>query len=245
MKTWPLVALALLISGAATADAREAFNVNIGADVAPVDVFARKQETGRPAVIILSGSRGFEPLAYDEIAASLVDTGLDVYLAHLLSQDDLKSIHAAKDSRARIAHYEKRRHDWLARLAGVVHHIRHQEHHAKTGLLGISLGAETAAIAISEGLSVDAAVLVAGVPSANIRFSKQTPPLHLMCGTADNVYPLPKAQRFVTLAKGAGALASINLYKGARHDFFLKPDSLDARNAYTDAGRFLMEKLGH
>ncbi len=66
-----------------------------------------------------------------------------------------------------------------------------------------------------------------------------------MWGTADNVYPLPKAQRFVTLAKDAGAIASINLYEGARHDFFLKPDSVDARNAYTDAGRFLMEKLGH
>lgn len=59
MKTWPLVALALPISCAAKADAREAFNVSIGADVVPVDGFARKQETGRPAVIILSGSRGF------------------------------------------------------------------------------------------------------------------------------------------------------------------------------------------
>ncbi len=100
MKIWPLVALALLISGAAKADARETFNLNIGADAVPVDVFARKQETGRPAVIILSGSRGFAPLAYDKIAASLVDAGIDVYLAHLLSRDDLKSIHAAKDSRA-------------------------------------------------------------------------------------------------------------------------------------------------
>ncbi|WP_284758973.1 dienelactone hydrolase family protein [Agrobacterium sp. fls2-241-TYG-188a] len=146
-----------------------------------MDAFARKQETGRPAVIILSGSRGFKPLAYDEIAASLVDAGLDVYLAHLLSQDDLKSIQAAKDSRARIAYYEKRRRDWLARLAGVVHHIRHQEHHAKTGLLGISLGAETAAIAISEGLSVDAAVLVAGVPSATIRSRSRHRPC-ISCG---------------------------------------------------------------
>jgi len=59
MEIWPLVALAFLIFGAAKANARVAFNVNIGADIVPVDVFARKQETGRPAVIILSGSRGF------------------------------------------------------------------------------------------------------------------------------------------------------------------------------------------
>lgn len=236
-------AIALLSSMVNSVDARDTVSVHTGIDTFEVDVFRQRQEAGRPALIILGGSKGLGAPAYDEIGASFMAAGFNVYLPHLLSPEDLAAIASAKDAGSRIAYYRDQRQHLLAKLRTLAAMLQSQGYKGKTALLGISLGAETAAIAVSEGLSVNAAVLVSGVPSASSDFSQSTTPLHLLWGSDDAVYSLSKAKKFMQLAKQAGGTATLTVYEGAPHDFFLRPGTEQARKAYADAIRFLMSQL--
>lgn len=241
-----LFATFLLMAGIVTSvEARQTIAVHTGVDTFRVDVFRQRQEAGRPALIVLSGSKGLDAAAYDEIGAKFMAAGFDVYLPHLLSQEDLTSIASAKDSQSRIEYYNEHRRRWLGNLRAFVAMLHSQGYKGNTGLLGISLGAETAALATSDGLPVDAAVLVAGVPSAQNDFKSSETPLHLIWGSVDSVYPLSKAQEFEQLVEKAGGTATMTVFEGASHDFFLEPASDNALKAYDDAIEFLKSHLSN
>ena len=154
-----LALTALLASSAAVA--RDAFD--LPSSPLKVEHFGQAEAKGRAAIIILSGSRGFGFPAYDHIGNRFKDAGFDVFLPHLLTQQDLKEIEAAGTARSRIAYYSERRGDWLVQLNALIAHLRTKGYTDKIGILGISLGAETAAMAITRGVDIDAVVLVDGL----------------------------------------------------------------------------------
>ncbi|MBN7808714.1 dienelactone hydrolase family protein [Agrobacterium rosae] len=239
-----LPCLALTILMTTSANARDTINVHTVISEFQVERFAKREEEGRPAVIVLSGSKGFGSPAYDKIGQTFMEAGLDVYLAHLLSPKDLNSIATAGDSKARIEYYDERRRTWNAELSQLVSMLRSQGYTGRIGVLGISLGAETAAIAVSQNVSADAVVLVDGVPAANQTLSSgKTTPFHLIWGSDDRVYPVSSAHRFIENMKNAGNDATISVFPGGEHDFFLKPDTPLARNAYNDVINFMRSKL--
>jgi len=61
-----------------------------------------------PAVLILSGSRGFGASVCDEIGLTFRRAGLNAYLVHVLSPADLDAIATASSTGARIAYYAQR-----------------------------------------------------------------------------------------------------------------------------------------
>ncbi len=244
MKRVTFIILLMVISATGSlAHARETVTVHTGMDRFKADVFAKRQESGRPAVIVLSGSRGTRSPAYDEIGNAFMTAGFDVYLPHLLSEHDLQFIASAEDARSRIEYYNERRRYWVGNLKAFVSMLHSQGYKGKTGILGISLGAQTAAIAVSEGLSADAAVLVDGA-SPNSEFLRQNPPqFHLIWGGADRIYPVSTGRHFAEVIKKAGGTATMTVFEGAPHDFFLKSETVQAREAYRVAIEFLMSKL--
>lgn len=237
-----IVCLALATMLATSAVARDAFDLPPSS--LKVEHFGQAEAKDRAAIIILSGSRGFGSPAYDYIGNLFKDAGFDVFLPHLLTQQDLKKIAAAGSARSRIAFYSERRGDWLVQLNALIAYLRTKGYTDKIGILGISLGAETASMAITSGVNVDAVVLVDGL--SQHRLSKAPLPnfpVHLIWGSADNVYPLSFARRFVTDLKSAGSAASLTVFDGAPHDFFLKSAGPQAQKAYGDAIGFFEKTL--
>lgn len=237
-----IVWLALATMLATSAVARDAFD--LPSSPLKVEHFGQAEAKDRAAIIILSGSRGFGSPAYDHIGNRFRDAGFEVFLPHLLTPQDLKQIAAAGTARSRIAYYSERRGDWLVQLDALIAYLRTKGHTDKIGILGISLGAETAAMAITRGVNLDAVVLVDGLSQHRL---SQAPlpnfPVHLIWGSADKVYPLSTAQRFAADLKSAGGAVSLTAFDGAPHDFFLKYGSVQAQKAYGDAIGFFEKTL--
>ena len=133
-----------------------------------VERFGNCSEAICPAVLILSGSRGFGASAYDEIGQEFPATGLNAHLVHVLTQADLDVIAKADGARARISFYAERREDWMAGAGSVAAYLEGRPRHGgKVGVLGISLGAQIAAAASSGQTNIDALVLsMAASPTA-------------------------------------------------------------------------------
>lgn len=234
--------------GHAEAASRQQFSVQTPAGAVVVEHFAQDANTQRPAVIILSGSRGFTSPAYDEIGQVFGAAGLDAYLVHLLSPADLKAIANAGNASARIRYYAKRLPDWLASMQAVIADLGARPRHAgKVGVLGISLGAQTAAaVAASTGRSnIGALVLVdGGFPNDSPPPQHALPPLQLIWGSADRVFPLSTGQKLLQTAQTLGGTASLEVYPGGAHDFFLLPGNAEAQAARQSAAAFLARQLG-
>ncbi|CAH1657899.1 hypothetical protein [Chelatococcus asaccharovorans] len=73
-----------------------------------VENFGNCENATCPAVVILSGSMGSRALVYDEIGRKFRAAGLNAYLVHVLSADDLDAIGTASNAQARIAYYARR-----------------------------------------------------------------------------------------------------------------------------------------
>ncbi|OBZ95494.1 dienelactone hydrolase [Pararhizobium polonicum] len=199
----------------------------------------------RPAVMILSGSKGFGAPAYEEIGRTFRAAGLDTYLVHVLSPADLKSIAGAGNARGRIQYYAKRMPDWIATVRAVVTYLNGQPRHAgRVGVLGISLGAQIAAAASIDRADIGALLLVdGGFPNDEPQRVRSLPPLSLIWGGADTIFPPSIGRKLQTLALGLGGPASLDIYEGAAHDFFLNLAARQARMAHTRAADFFVSQL--
>lgn len=196
MPLFTIIIAALIVALWATeADARSArqqFSVPTARGAVLVESLGECANRTCPAVLLLSGSRGFGSPVYDEIGERLRAAGLKPYLVHILSARDLDAIARAGGARARIAYYAQRFPDWISAVQSVAASLKAQPlHGGRLGLLGVSLGAQITA-AVSAGPSpVDALVLVdGGLPPGSSQPVKSWPPLLLIWGSADQTFPL-------------------------------------------------------
>lgn len=151
MRITPSLTLALAICSSATAAKAQALRDHLTVPTSNggtlVESFGTCAEPSCPMVLILSGSKGFGAPAYEELGQTFRKAGLNVYLVHLLSADDLNAIASASGATARIAYYARRLPDWVSSVREVASYFAAQPHSGRIGVLGISLGAQTASVA--------------------------------------------------------------------------------------------------
>lgn len=117
-------------------------------------------------------------------------------------------------------------------------------HGGRVGILGISLGAEIASSASVGTTDVDALVLVdGGFPNGYSHIIDALPPLHLIWGSADRTFPLSIGQELQRKAQQLGTPASLDIFEGGSHDFFLRSGTRSADEAQQSAAEFLSSTL--
>ncbi|WP_027998613.1 dienelactone hydrolase family protein [Sinorhizobium arboris] len=240
-----MFALLFALFECAHATARQRIAIPASTGHILVERFASGRTGSRPAVLILSGSRGFGAASYDEIGQTFSTAGLDTYLVHVLSSADLESIESAGNASARVRYYAKRLPDWTSAVHDVISYLKAQpQYTGKVGVLGISLGAQIAAAASVETREIGALVLVDGAfPSGYPQPVRPLPPLLLIWGSADRTFPLSVGQELRRKAQALGGAASLDTYEGAAHDFFLKSGARQAQSAHRSAADFLTLQL--
>ena len=151
---------------------------------------------------------------------------------------------AAGGEPARLAYYARHWSDWISAVQGVVAYFKAQpQNGGKVGLLGISLGAQIAAASSTGRSDIDGLVLVdGGFPDGFAKPVRSLPPLLLIWGGADRIFPLPIGQALQQRAQRLGASATLDVYAGGAHGFFLKAASPDAA-AHRSAAEFLRARL--
>ncbi|MBB4006852.1 dienelactone hydrolase family protein [Allorhizobium taibaishanense] len=232
-------------SGRSAEPLRRPIHISIaGADVLVERLSPCKQKACR-SVLILSGSKGVAAPTYDDIGRSFAAVGLQAYLVHYLSADDLDAIAKAGSAQARKAFYARRLQSWIAAVQGAAEFLERQgPDHGKVGLLGISLGAEVASRVAADRYSSAALVLVDGSsPEKDRTGSGPFPPLLLIWGSADKTFPLVIARDLQQRTVKAGGTAALDVYAGGEHDFFLKSGTRNAIAARKSAADFLMSHL--
>ena len=236
--------LASLFFGNAQAAGRQQFSVATPNGDVLIESFASGTGKSRPAVVILSGSRGFTSPVYDELGQHFGAAGLDTYLVHVLSPADLGAIASAGNARARIDYYEERLSDWTTAVRGVVSYLNSQPRYAgKVGVLGISLGAQIAATASANRTDIGALVLVDGAfPNGYSQPVRSLPPLHLVWGGADRIFSVSTGRELRQVAQDLGGSASLDVYEGGAHDFFLK-SGRQATSAHQGVSNFFASQL--
>lgn len=249
MRLFNIIITALAISlSPAVANAqssRQQFNVPTDNGRILVESFGSCANAICPAVLILSGSRGFGSSVYDEIGQTFRAAGLNVYLVHVLSVVDLDTIATAGSARARIAYYAGRLPDWTSAVQSVAAHLERQSlHGGKVGVLGISLGAQIASAASVRRADIDALVLVdGGFPNGYSQPVRSLPPLHLIWGSADKTFPLSIGRALHRAAQQLGGPVTLDVYEGGAHDFFLRSGTRYASAAHQSAADFLVRYL--
>ena len=209
-----------------------------------VESFGTCVEPTCPVVLILSGSKGFGASAYDELGQTFRKAGLSAYLVHILSADDLNAIASASGATARIAYYTRRLPDWVLSVREVASYLAAQPHSGRVGVLGISLGAQTASAALVSQSDINALVLVdGGFPNNFAQPVRSLPPLLLIWGNADKIFPLSVGRKLKQTAERLGGFVSLDVYQGGSHDFFLKAATQSARDAHQSAAKFLKARL--
>ncbi|WP_244563998.1 dienelactone hydrolase family protein [Ensifer aridi] len=229
----------------AHAASSQQFTVPTPAGRVLVESFGNCANATCPAVVILSGSKGFGAPVYDEIGQTLRAAGLNAYLVHVLSAADLDAIATAGNARARIAYYAQRLPDWTSAIQGVSAYLESQPHHGgKVGILGISLGAQIASAASAGRSDIDALVLVdGGFPNGYSQPVRSLPPLLLIWGSADRTFPLSIGRELQRTAQQLGGLVTLDVYEGGAHDFFLRSGTRNTGAAHQSAADFLMSHL--
>lgn len=227
--------------GVAEASSRHQFTITTRGGPILIESFGGCAKARCPAVVILSGSRGFAAPAYDEIGGRFQAAGLSAYLVHVLSKDDLDAIRMAGSVQTRLAYYARRMPDWTSSVLSVVTQLREQPRHGgKLGVMGISLGAQIASAASAGRSDIDALVLVdGGFPSGYSQSVHSFPPLHLIWGSADRTFPLSIGRALHLKAQQLGGYATLDVYDGETHDFFLKSDGRNVAAAHRSAADFL------
>ncbi|NTJ35850.1 alpha/beta hydrolase [Agrobacterium rhizogenes] len=232
------------VFGHAHAASRQQFTVPTDSGGVLVEGFEDCANAICPAVMILSGSKGFGAAVYDEIGHTFRAAGLNAYLVHVLSAADLDAIATASGARARIAYYAQRLPDWISAVQGVAAQLEGQPRHGgKIGILGISLGAQIASAASVGRADVDALVLIdGGFPNGYSKPIRSLPPLHLIWGSADQTFPLSIGRELQRTAQQLGGSVTLDVYQGGAHDFFLR-SGRNAVAAHQNAADFLATYL--
>ncbi|MGK9287128.1 dienelactone hydrolase family protein [Sinorhizobium meliloti] len=240
------LAIALFATGADARSSRQRFVVPTGSGGGVlVESFGDCASAICPAVLILSGSKGFGAPVYSEIGQKIRATGLNAYLVHVLSPADVDAIATADSARARIAYYAERLPDWTSSVQRVISHLERQPRHGgKVGVLGISLGAQIASAASIGRTDIDALVLVdGGFPNGYSQPVRSLPPLHLIWGSADRTFPLSIGRELQRTAQQLGGPVTLDVYEGGAHDFFLRSGTRNANTAHQSAADFLASYL--
>jgi len=199
----------------------------------------------RPAVLVMSGAKGYKAAEYSRLAASLNSSGIDVLLIDYLSDADFAAIDNADSASARIAYYSERMAEWSATIRSVLSEIRKQpRYQSKIGLLGISLGAMPTTTVGVNNPNVAAMALVDGGFPANFRTHiDSVPPLILVWGGGDRVFPRSTAMSLSNLARRLGSSAELLIYNGEGHAFFLQDGNANATNANAKIANFFATQL--
>ncbi|QKK31744.1 dienelactone hydrolase family protein [Rhizobium indicum] len=229
----------------ANAQSRQQFTVPTTSGGVLVESFGNCANATCPAVVILSGSKGFAAPVYDEIGQTIQAAGLNAYLVHVLAAADLDAIATANGARARITYYAQRLPDWISAVQGVAAYLEAQPRHGgKVGLLGISLGAQIASAAAAERSGIDALVLVdGGFPNDHSPPVHSLPPLLLIWGSADRTFPVSIGRELQRMAQRLGRPTTLDVYEGGAHDFFLRSGTRNAGAAHQSAADFLASHL--
>lgn len=243
--SFTLALLFVFLLGNAQAATRKSFDVATPDGKVLVEYFADSTNATRPAVLILSGSKGFGSPAYDEIGQTFRAAGLDAYLVHFLSPADLSAIASAGSSAARMRYYATRQAEWIADVRSVVSYFNTRRPYAgKVGVLGISLGAEMAAAASANRSDIGALVLVdGGFPDDYPQTVHSLPPLHLIWGSTDRTFSLSIALDLQRTARQRGESVGLDVYQGGAHDFFLKLNTHQTLTAHLSAAKFFLSQL--
>ncbi|MGV2124030.1 alpha/beta hydrolase [Agrobacterium vitis] len=237
--------LAFISCTPSRANARQTAIVKTTQGDIAIETFERRAPQKRPAVIILSGSKGFRSAAYDDLAQSLDKAGLAAYLVHAVSDADLTAIGHAKGAAGRIQYYTSHMARWSAAVRDVLLFLKRQSpEDRKIGVLGISLGAQIAITATVNRQEANALVLVdGGFPAGYSQSVRAFPPLLVVWGSEDRVFPVSMAKTLSEQAKFLGTATELSIFDGGGHDFFLKPETPLAKQAHERAALFLAERL--
>jgi dienelactone hydrolase len=244
-KILAILAVSFFPSAANAQSSRQHFVASTASGGIKIESFGNCASAVCPAVLILSGSRGFGASVYDEIGWTFRAAGLNAYLVHAMSAADLDAIATAGSARARIAYSRQRLPDWTSAVLGVVTYLKDQPRHGgKVGILGISLGAQIASAASVGQDDIDALVLVdGGFPNGYSQPVRSLPPLLLIWGSADQTFPLSIGRELQRMAQQLGGPVTLDVYKGGAHDFFLKSGTRNTGLAHRSAAEFLTEYL--
>ncbi|MGV1910354.1 alpha/beta hydrolase [Agrobacterium vitis] len=237
--------LAFISCTPSRANARQTAIVKTTQGDIAIETFERRAPQKRPAVIILSGSKGFRSAAYDDLAQSLDKAGLAAYLVHAVSDADLTAIGHAKGAAGRIQYYTNHMAQWSAAVRDILLFLKRQSpEDRKIGVLGISLGAQIAITATVNRQDANALVLVdGGFPAGYSQSVRAFPPLLVVWGSEDRVFPVSMAKTLSEQAKFLGTATELSIFDGGGHDFFLKPETPLAKQAHERAALFLAERL--
>lgn len=198
-----------------------------------------------PAVIILSGSRGFDRPAYDDMGYAFAGVGISTFLVNVLSPADLTAIADAGGVQARLDYYASRLPSWTSAVQGVAAYLEAQPGNSgKVGVLGISLGAQIASAAVNGHPEFDALVLVdGGFPTGYTQPIRSLPPLKLIWGSADTTFPVSIGHALHEKVKALGIPVSLEVFDGGAHDFFLGSGTNQAIQGHQHAAAFLATHL--
>ncbi|UXN76144.1 dienelactone hydrolase family protein (plasmid) [Devosia sp. A8/3-2] len=237
-----LVVLSLLSTAAS---ARDSLSVPTPSGEITVERIGDCSQALCPAVMILSGSRGFGAPVYDEIGQTFRTAGLNTYLVHVLNPTDLDVIANTSGASTRIAYYADRLEGWISDVDAVAAYLKEQpQHGGRVGLLGISLGAQIASAASVSRTDIDALVLVdGGFPSGYSRHVDILPPLLLIWGSDDHTFPLSVGMALEGIAQQIGVPVTLDVYEGGAHDFFLRSGTENASAAHQSAANYLLRWL--
>jgi dienelactone hydrolase len=199
----------------------------------------------RPAVLIMSGAKGHKAAEYSRLAASLNSSGIDVLLIDYLSNADFAAIDNVESASARIAYYSQRMADWSATIRGVLTEIRRQpRYQSRIGLLGISLGAmPTTTVGVNNPNVAAMALIDGGFPASFPTHIDSMPPLILVWGGEDRVFPRSTAKSLSNLAHRLGTSAELLIYNGEGHAFFLQDGNASATDANAKITNFFAAQL--
>ncbi len=246
MRTTIIAAAMLLFTATANAQSsRQEFTVQTPGGAVLVESFGNCANKKCPAVLILSGSKGFGAPVYSELGKAFEVAGMNAYLVHVLSAADLNAIATMGHASDRIAYYARRWPQWTSAVQSVAAHLRAQApDEAKVGILGISLGAQIAAAASAGRSDIDGLVLVdGGFPNSYSKPVQSLPPLLLIWGSADRTFPVAIGQELQQTVQRLGRPVELRVFEGGAHDFFLRFGTGNADAAHRKAIAFLASYL--
>ncbi|MGG7516748.1 dienelactone hydrolase family protein [Allorhizobium undicola] len=196
-------------------------------------------------ILILSGSKGLRSKVYDDLGHAFQAAGLDPYLVHYLSEDDLARISKAGGAKQRKAFYAERLAYWTTLVQSIASQLNgDQDKNNRIGILGISLGAQVAYSAVTQSSAFGAIVLVdGGFPENHLPLRRALPPALLLWGSEDKIFSVSMAKKIQASTIQLGGSAALEIFDGGEHDFFLKHDTKDALQAHQKAAEFLTSTL--
>lgn len=210
-----------------------------------VEVSSSPGTSSRPVVVILSGAKGYKAAAYHRLSEDLNSAGIDVALIHYLSEQDESVIANATSGKARIAYYSRRMPDWIDAVGLTVTAIRTEpKYQSKVGILGISLGSMPATAATANNRGISASVIIdGGLPAGFATNLHWMPPLLMVWGADDLVFPQSSAIALKDRIGLLGGSVELQIFPKQKHGFFLEDQNKYADKARIDVVNFFSRHL--